>query len=258
MPINAADGQLLTALSHIDGAAIATISAVDGDTTGGGGGSAPTFVDADQGTAGSTTTVSTDNALSVSGTNRYVIASLLTLDFGSVTHDDVDVGALSLDEVGTTHVDGSGFYRRSSSWAGFAPATGSQATSGTVSASATTLGLVASVYQNVHQTTPRGTVYQATGFYDGVAGGTASVMVTGAVAGDRIVAEVFLKDENASPRSLSGGDAVRAQLPAPDAGQVGHVEFTAAGTDPTVAVTISGGSGEGGGWLIRAYKLNPP
>lgn len=259
MAIGSKRGVALSSISHLRGIARAALSAIRGLTISAGGGGGPTFVDADQGVATSVTTVSTDANVNPSGSNRYVVAAVLTLDFGGITHDDVDLGSLSLDEIETTNEDGSGFFRRSSFWGGIAPATGAQAASATLSGEAFRAALAMAVYSDVNQSTPHGTMYANSGTYDGAAGGTASVQVTGAASGDRIVAAVYLKDENASPRSLSvgAGGNVRTQLPSPEAEQVGIVDFVATGTDPTVSVTISTGTGEGGTWHIRAMKLNP-
>jgi hypothetical protein len=256
MPASHKNGIALSAIAAVNGIAKAAIAAINGVTVPAGGGGGPTFVDADQGVAGSVSSVSTDANINPSGTNRYAVAALLTLDFGSVTHDDVDLGSTSFDEIDTTNEDGSGFYRRSSTWQAVAPATGAQAASGTLSASAFRAAIAMAVYSGVNQATPRGSMVANTGTYDGTTGGTASVQVTGAVSGDRIVAFVYLKDESASPRALGGSGTVRAQLASPDAEQVGIVEFTAGGSDPTVSVSISTGTGEGGSWLIRAFKLN--
>lgn len=214
------------------------------------------FSDADQGTASSASTVSTDNNVSPSGSNLYGVASFCTGTLGTISHLDADLGGTSFAEVGSAYQVGFGFNLRTSLWEATGLATGSQAASAEASESTTVLALGMAVWSGVDQSTPRGSEFTATGDYLPGTNDYSISLSSGVASGDKIVVVAYAKDEQGVGPTFSGGDAVRAQIASPEAVTTGILEYTADSANPTLNVTFTRVGGEGGPYQLRAFKLN--
>lgn len=171
---------------------------------GGGGGGGVAFVDAMDPTNGtSVATLSQSGAagLNPSGSNRFAIGGIHTVDFGSqATHLDMDLGSSSFDQVGSTANFFS--FNSASVWQLIAPSTGAQTASGDWSASqlACSIGMVC--YSGVNQSTPIGTAFTNSGSF-ATTTGSVTVTVTGTTSGRTVVGVAFPRDSNAGPISVT-------------------------------------------------------
>lgn len=231
---------------------------------GGGGGGSPAFTDAIASTrADSVATLSSGtggNGLNPTGSNRAVIGFIHTNEFGTqATHNDMDLGAQSLDQLGSTEAFSAGF-NSASAWQAIAPSTGEQALSGDVSAAQAAMMIGGISFENVNQTTPftLGTV--ATGNFT-TTSGTASASIT-ATAGQIIGMIVVARDSNAGPVTFAGqaGSTLRYTTGGVTFETSGGAMLTAvAGTTGTntIEALLSVPAADNVDWLVFPFTVNP-
>jgi len=155
-----------------------------------------------------------------------------------------------------------GTHGRVSAWHKIAPTAGSNTTKGDWGASQGEATIGAVSYSGVDQTTPAGTPFTATGQCDGSGVGTATVDVTGTVAGDVVIAVVFQHNQSAATAPLvtpAGGSTGRyetegAQIGSYAAMQV--IELVATGATTTMSVDITSADATPfGNWGIIAFVV---
>lgn len=228
----------------------------------GGGGAVVTWVDsiADDIRADSAATVSAtgSSGLNPSGSNRLIIGAIHTNEFGTqATHDDMDLGATSLVQQGTTQNFAGGF-NSLSLWAAVAPSTGLQDASGDVSAAQSAIMIVMAAYENVNQSTPITLGTPTTGSFS-TTGGVASTTIT-ASAGQKVGAVIAARDSNAGPVTFatSSGSAIRNFVTGATFNTSGLclVEVTSAGGSTTIAAALSVPVADNVDWCIIPYTVN--
>lgn len=226
---------------------------------GGGGGGGVAFVDAMDPTNGtSVATLSQTGAAGInpSGTNRVVFGAIHTLEFGTqATHDDMDAGALSLTQVGSTVNYDS--FESLSLWQGINPSTGAQTASGDWSAAqlAASIGMVA--YSGAHQTTPLGTVATNSGNFSTTTG-SITVTVPSTTAGRTVIAVAGVRDANAGP--ISASSPTPRYNSSVNSGETTATiiwDQVASGSSTNMSIDLSVPVADGVSWYVFAAEIIP-